>query len=308
MRRTLAVLAVVSALAAGCGDTQPTRETTPSTTAGSGKAATTDLADVKVEGAIGTEPTITFDAPFALEATESLTLTEGDGATIAADNVISLDFVFVNGRTNEVIASSYEAEPTEIVYSESLMPGIFTGLDGVTSGSRVLVGIAPGDGPGEDPTSDVLETDTLLFFAEVLDVRSPLARAEGTAVPPVAGLPTVELADDGTPTITVPDADPPAELVAQPLIDGTGPVVESGQNITVHYTGLQWDDGVVFDSSWESGSPASFSIGTGAVIPGWDEGLVGVTVGSQILLVIPPDLGYPERGTIVFVVDILDAS
>jgi peptidylprolyl isomerase len=73
----------------------------------------------------------------------------------------------------------------------------------------------------------------------------------------------------------------------------------------------------VFDSSWESGSPATFEIGTGAVIPGWDEGLVDQTVGSQVLLVIPPAKGYPKGSpdgsikptdTLVFVVDILDVS
>ena len=111
---------------------------------------------------------------------------------------------------------------------------------------------------------------------------------------PEPGLPTVELADDGAPTITVPDAEPPTELIVQPLIEGDGAVVEAGQTITVHYTGVIWDTGAVFDSSWESGSPATFEIGTGAVIPGWDEGLVGQTVGSQILLVVPPAKGYPE--------------
>jgi peptidylprolyl isomerase len=135
-------------------------------------------------------------------------------------------------------------------------------------------------------------------------------------VEPVEGLPTVELAEDGAPTITVPDTEPPTELVAQPLIEGEGAEVEAGQRITVHYTGVLWDDGETFDSSWERGSPATFDIGTGAVIPGWDEGLVGQTVGSQVLLVVPPDKGYPEGSpdgsieagdTIVFVVDILDA-
>jgi peptidylprolyl isomerase len=144
-----------------------------------------------------------------------------------------------------------------------------------------------------------------------------LERAEGEAVAPAAGLPTVELAENGAPSITVPGGQPPTELVVQPLIEGAGAAVESGQTITVHYTGVLWEGGTQFDSSWERGSPTSFEIGTGAVIPGWDEGLVGQPVGSQILLVVPPAKGYPEGSpdgsisatdTIVFVVDILDAS
>jgi peptidylprolyl isomerase len=103
----------------------------------------------------------------------------------------------------------------------------------------------------------------------------------------------------------------------QPLIKGAGPVVQAGQTITVHYTGAIWATGKTFDSSWDSGTPAEFSIGTGEVISGWDEGLVGQTVGSQVLLVVPPDKGYGATGssdgtisgtdTLVFVVDILDA-
>jgi peptidylprolyl isomerase len=85
----------------------------------------------------------------------------------------------------------------------------------------------------------------------------------------------------------------------------------------VHYTGVIWDSGKTFDSSWDRGAPVDFAIGQGQVIAGWDAGLVGQTVGSQVLLVIPPDQGYGERGqpdagisgtdTLVFVVDILDA-
>jgi peptidylprolyl isomerase len=136
-------------------------------------------------------------------------------------------------------------------------------------------------------------------------------------VAPVAGQPTVALDPSGAPTITMPGGDPPTTLVTQPLITGTGAPVASGQSITVHYTGALWATGKVFDSSWTRGEPTSFPIGTGGVIKGWDQGLIGQTVGSQVLLVIPPDLGYgasgaPDAGisgtdTLVFVVDILDA-
>ncbi len=95
-------------------------------------------------------------------------------------------------------------------------------------------------------------------------------------------------------------------------------MVESGQDLTVHYTGVIYASGEQFDSSWDRGEPSSFPIGVGGVIAGWDEGLVGQTVGSQVLLVIPPEQGYgadgnPDAGisgtdTLVFVVDILAAN
>jgi len=317
MRRSLAVFIVLVALAAGCGDDEPSRETSDTTSLNAADLVTTDIADVDVEGEPGAQPTLTFEEAFGVEATATRVLHEGDGAAIAANSVVTFHFVLVNGRDGEVIQTSYGSDPAELVFEDSLMAGIYKGLDGVTAGSQILVAVAPGDGPGADPSTKVLENDTLIFFFDVLDVRVPLARAEGAAVAPVAGVPTVELGDDGAPTIAVPAVAPPTELIAQPLIVGDGPVVETGDSITVHYTGVIWDSGVVFDSSWESGSPATFDIGTGAVIPGWDEGLVGRTVGSQIVLVVPPAKGYPEGSpdgtikgtdTIVFVIDILDTS
>ena len=121
----------------------------------------------------------------------------------------------------------------------------------------------------------------------------------------------------GKPTVTVPSTAAPPALVVQPLIQGTGPAVTAGQTVVLHYVALNWRDGKQFDSSWDRGQSASFPIGTGKVLPGWDEGLVGQAVGSQVLLVVPPDKGYgsagePDAGitgtdTLVFVVDILDA-
>ena len=82
----------------------------------------------------------------------------------------------------------------------------------------------------------------------------------------------------------------------QPLIVGDGPAVESGQTVTVQYVGVKWSDGSVFDSSWERGQPVDFPVGTGGVIAGFEEGLIGQTVGSRVMLIIPPDKGYGEQG------------
>ena len=86
----------------------------------------------------------------------------------------------------------------------------------------------------------------------------------------------------------------------------------SGQTITVNYTGVTYADGKQFDSSWKSGQPLTTQIGVGKVIKGWDQGLVGVTVGSRVQLDIPSDLAYGDSGNpagpLRFVVDILSAS
>jgi peptidylprolyl isomerase len=116
------------------------------------------------------------------------------------------------------------------------------------------------------------------------------------------------------PEITVPDTEPPADLVVETVVDGDGDEVMAGDLLLADYTGVLWDSGEEFDSSWSRGEPAAFGIGVEAVIPGWDSGLVGQRVGGRVLLVIPPDLGYGDEGsgeipggaTLVFVVDIRD--
>jgi len=118
------------------------------------------------------------------------------------------------------------------------------------------------------------------------------------------------------PALTFPESPAPTELAALVLTRGDGDLVEAGQEIEVHYLGQAWA-GRVFDNSYDRGSTISFPIGQGAVIAGWDEGLVGQQIGSRVLLSIPPHLGYGDRGvpqagirggdTLVFVVDIVDA-
>jgi peptidylprolyl isomerase len=121
-----------------------------------------------------------------------------------------------------------------------------------------------------------------------------------------------------SPTITIPKNAAPKALVVKDLIKGTGPKVTKGQFLVVQYTGMIWRTKKVFDSSWTRGEPFGTPIGKGQVISGWDTGLVGQTVGSRVMLVIPAADGYGKTGsssvgingtdTLVFVVDIVSAS
>ena len=107
-------------------------------------------------------------------------------------------------------------------------------------------------------------------------------------------------------------------LQFEDTIDGTGDLAESGQHVTVHYTGWLYSNGVKgnkFDSSKDRGDPFKFYLGQGQVIRGWDEGVVGMRVGGTRVLVIPPDLGYGARGaggvippdaTLMFEFELLD--
>jgi peptidylprolyl isomerase len=131
---------------------------------------------------------------------------------------------------------------------------------------------------------------------------------------PAGTLPTVSGSFGSTPTIVFPNASPPATLVADVLHRGSGQVVAKGDLLVANYVGQIWR-GKVFDSSFSRHELAAFPIGVGEVIPGWDKGLVGQTIGSRVLLVLPPVDGYGTAGnsqagitgkdTLAFVVDLV---
>ena len=158
---------------------------------------------------------------------------------------------------------------------------------------------------------------TVRDICEMADPAGYVASAEGKAVKPAAGLPTVKVEPGQQATFSMPkNAKAPTKTVRQPLIEGTGPKVKSGQTVRVAYTGAVLSTGKVFDSSLKRGQAFTFVTGGGGVIEGWDKGVTGQTVGSRIELVIPASLAYkdqaqgdiPANSTLVFVIDILDAG
>ncbi|WP_345631365.1 FKBP-type peptidyl-prolyl cis-trans isomerase [Rugosimonospora acidiphila] len=119
----------------------------------------------------------------------------------------------------------------------------------------------------------------------------------------------------GTKPTVKPDTTTPTKLDVTTLIQGTGAAVKSGQNLTVNYVGVSDKDGSEFDSSWKNSQAFTFVVGQGNVIPGWDQGLVGVKVGSRVQLDIPSNLAYGDNptngapaGALRFVVDVLAAQ
>jgi FKBP-type peptidyl-prolyl cis-trans isomerase FkpA len=91
----------------------------------------------------------------------------------------------------------------------------------------------------------------------------------------------------------------PSGLQYEDTTVGTGPEARAGQQVSVHYTGWLYNDGVKgakFDSSKDRNAPFDFGLGAGMVIKGWDEGVQGMKVGGARTLVIPPQLGYGARG------------
>jgi peptidylprolyl isomerase len=117
------------------------------------------------------------------------------------------------------------------------------------------------------------------------------------------------------PEIDFPDGPPPTDLEVTDLSTGEGAEAVAGSTVRVHYVGVAHSSGEEFDASYNRGEPLSFRLGAGQVISGWDQGVQGMKVGGRRKLVIPPHLGYGDRGaggvikpgeTLIFVVDLLE--
>ena len=289
-------------------------------------AAVDDALAVQVTGDVNPDvaPQVSITTPLSVEETTRKVVAAGDGAEIGAEDEVRFAYSLWAGSTGAELDSSYGRTDARFELAQ-ITRGIARGLVGGHVGDRLAIAIAPDDGFGEAVTQFQAEgvdaQTTLVLVADVVDARSPdrevPTAAEGEPVTPPADLPAVTLDAEGLPTgVTVPQPAPapPAETVAQPLLRGSGRVVEVGDEVTIHYVGATYNDGQVFESSRTNGQPFTTSIGTGQVIPGWDAGIPGQTVGSRVLLVIPAAQAYGDApsggqpaGPLVFVVDILEA-
>jgi peptidylprolyl isomerase len=139
-------------------------------------------------------------------------------------------------------------------------------------------------------------------------VPTPTPTATTAAKTPASGPLSKE------PGVAIPAGAAPSALVTKDIIKGTGPEAKAGQPVTVNYVGALFHGGKVFDASWKRNEPFTFTLGQGAVIKGWDQGVAGMKVGGRRELVIPAALAYGPKGAgtsippnapLVFVVDLL---
>jgi FKBP-type peptidyl-prolyl cis-trans isomerase len=318
MRRAAAlVLApVIAALAlAGCGS---------SSSSSSSAAASDTYKAVTVTGGLNQAPKVTIPKVKGTGDLYTKTLIQGSGATFTSTtaqavlgNYVAYDW---SGATSKEVGGSY-GSGSQNVFTGNLLTGVKSALVGQKIGSRVLAVVPPKDGFGASAASaGIGASDTLVFVIDMNQLFSPSLTSKQTSNAGGA-LPTVTAPAAGStsgPTITVNSkATPPKTLQVKVLAKGAGPVVQKGQTIVVQYTGLNWRTGRVFDTSWvPQRGLTSLPVSTG-MISGWAKGLAGQTVGSRVLLVVPPADGYGSAGksqagikgtdTLVFAVDILAA-
>ncbi|GAA3206224.1 FKBP-type peptidyl-prolyl cis-trans isomerase [Microbacterium terregens] len=300
----LSVAALSAVLLAGCASGAPEGSASPSgppvvdlceATAPSGAASEA----VTVEGAVGEESTATFDLPLKISELQATVIEEGSGDPVEAGQLVRFALTGFNADTGENMGAIGYGETPLLPAQISPDNPIGQILGCATPGTRVVATFPPSDpNAGE------------VYVFDFLDIVP--SAAWGEPQEPVKGMPVVTLDDDGAPTIELPGGDAPTAVELEALKKGDGDTVLSGDTVLVQYTGVKWSDGTVFDSSWEAGAPTSFQ--TTGVVDGFRQALEGQTVGSQVVVVIPPAFGYGEgeindadlKGeTLVFVVDIL---
>jgi peptidylprolyl isomerase len=266
---------------------------------------------VTVSGAYGKAPNVKVDSPWAIDKTRTKVLHDGNGPAVSAGQGVEVNYYGVNGRTGKKFDESFSRGQPIAFNLAQVVPGFSKGLAGQHQGSRVLIAMPGKDGydqMGGNPQAGIEVGDTLIFVVDLVGVQLP--GPEGAAVRPKTGLPTVT-EKAGKPEITIPESAPPNTLQVQPLIKGKGKKVGANDTITFNYAWVRWSDGKVMEETY-GGKPASTQLS--GLLPGLAKGLEGQTVGSRVLLVIPPADGYPEGNatpsikpgeTLVILVDLL---
>jgi FKBP-type peptidyl-prolyl cis-trans isomerases 1 len=320
VRKTLPIVLVASAalLLAGCSGS-PSGSGDSANAKGCSAAASGSVSQsIKVTGSGSAEPKVTFAKPLTTKKTERSYVKTGKGSPATKNHVVEVALVAYNGTTGKKLTSNGYGGSAEIpvtVGDASMIPGLTDAIECAPVGSRLVtaapVSVAFGSA---DPTSlGLKKTDTIVFVA---DLRSVVpTKADGTPQTPKAGFPTVVLDKTGQPTVTIPKTDPPKTTQVEVLKKGAGETVKSGDTVTVQYQGVNWRTRGVFDQSW---GRAVATFPTTSVVKGFATGMVGQTVGSQVVVVIPPADGYGKAGntqagikgtdTLVFVIDILNTS
>lgn len=321
----LAVLPAVALLLAGCAGSPAPGESTTPPAADAEPAACADTTSgeavdsVTVSDDLGTAPTVEIPTPVSVDTTERRAVVEGEGDETKPGDTVGVELTVYGAATGQQFSQTAYGEGTAqqiTVDDTQYIPGLVRTIECATVGSRIVSVVAASDAFGDQGSEggEVAPGDSIVIVADIVSILP--TRATGTPVDPTDGFPSVELGEDGAPTVTIPDAEPPAELRLATLLQGDGDTVAEGDNVTVQYEGVIWRTGEVFDGSWTNGAPASFN--TEQVVDGFKQALVGQKVGSQVIVIIPPALGYGEAGntqagiegtdTLVFVVDILATS
>ncbi|MBW4032238.1 MAG: peptidylprolyl isomerase [Acidobacteria bacterium] len=321
---TVAAVTVLAIALAGCTSNAATSTATPTSTPSSVSAACVSSGpasdSVKVTGAFDASPNVSLNAPLKVSSTQRTVVIAGKGEKAKPGSIVNVSFTLYNGTTGKTVTSTgYGAGRSSAITVDAsqVISGLAKTLNCAQAGSRV-VGVIPASeafGTTGSSSLGIAANQVIVIVADVVGLVA--AKATGTAQTPPAGLPTVKVAADGTPTLTIPSGyTAPATTQIATLIKGAGAVVGANDTVTIQYQGTNLRTGKIFDQTWGK-SPYSGAVS--GFVPGFTKAIVGQTVGSQVLAVIAPADGYGPSGgqsgaginkddTIIFVVDILAAQ
>jgi peptidylprolyl isomerase len=258
-----------------------------------GVRAVTDTPDTG-EAPSGTDMTVTTESGL-----QYIEIEKGDGPAPQAGQVVAVHYRGTLEDGTEFDNSYDRGQPFAFALGRGMViPGWDEGIALMKVGGKARLIIPPDLAYGERGVGNVIPPNaTLIFEVELVSIQpgSPDAPTEVNEADYVTS-------DSG--------------LKYYDFEVGDGPAPQSGQRVSVHYTG--WlEDGTKFDSSLDRGQPFTFALGVGQVISGWDEGVATMKVGGRRQLVIPPELGYGEQGaggvippnaTLIFEVELLDVQ
>jgi peptidylprolyl isomerase len=272
---------------------------------------------VQITGEVGEEPIVTWASQMSAGKIESETLVEGDGAKLGDGDQVLAHLWIGNGFTEAKAFSTHDEDATaELVTVDDQLPPFLAAVKGATIGSRIAVtsSAEAAFGAAGNAQLGIGNKDTVLV---VIDLASGIDKGPtGTRPPAPAWVPALEFKKGVISGFDFEGApEPTAELQKAVLFEGDGAVVEKGNAVVVRYLGQVYGGKKPFDENFSTGTPTSFAIGTGAVIKGWDQALVDATVGTRMVIAVPPELGYGEEGkpdagikrtdTLYFVIDVL---
>lgn len=255
---------------------------------------------------------VSIDGELALDEPAAWVIAEGDGEAVTDEDLLYIHAATVDIDNEEILSHDFDHGGSTLPMSDlsANNPALYEALSGAAIGSD-LAFYMPADAVGMD-TPDYL---TLFTVEGVVP-----GHATGTPVDASdlnEALPAVTLDEDTQgPTIAKPEGETPDELVVDVLKQGDGREVQPESSVTIHYRGVKWSDGEEFDASWgpdNTGTPITFELQQ--LIVGWQEGLAGQKVGSQVVMSIPSELAYGasqghdlQDETLVFVIDILHSA
>ncbi|WP_260853516.1 FKBP-type peptidyl-prolyl cis-trans isomerase [Kocuria palustris] len=262
----------------------------------------------------GEAPEIDFQTPVQVEENETKVLEEGDGEDVEPGDTLMVQMSISSGADKSSLGESYSQGAGQVLaFDDSLkerVPELYEAMDEMKVGGIVAYSSPATAGASGDQD----DSSTAVEVYEIVDeVPSEI---EGEMQDSPEGLPAVTETDDGTPEIQEPEGDAPGEVRSEYLIEGDGEEVAAGDTVVADYVGARWEDGEVFDSSYENGSPAALPLDT--MIPGWTEALEGKKAGSRVIMSVPAEKAYGTQeelgedsqypaGDLVFVVDLLGA-